>query len=275
MHVVICGAGYTGRRVLRLLADVPTTTIGRPDVDLDDPVITLPPLPATFALLYTVPPAPDSDQDLRLDRLLGNLPVPPARIVYLSTSGVYGDRQGDSVTEDDQPSPSTPRALRRLAAEARLTEWCADQGCDLVVLRVPGIYGPGRLGLDRLEAGEPVIREAEASPGNRIHVNDLAACCVRALDAASPPGTYNVSDGDQRSGSWFAKTVARLAALDLPPEISRAAAEKTYSEARLSFLRESRALDTTKMREVLGFVPRYLDAEDGIRASLALHRIAD
>ena len=268
MHTIICGAGYTGSRVVGLLPADATTRIGRPTVDLDDPGVVLPPLPPVFSLLYTVPPATDSDTDRRLEYLLSKFATPPGRIVYLSTSGVYGDRRGNTVCEDDEPAPLTPRAKRRLAAESHLADWCAGQNCDLVIFRVPGIYGPGRLGLERIAAGTPVVRESEAPPGNRIHVDDLAACCVRALDTSSKPGVYNVGDGDHRSGSGFTKTVARLAGLEAPPEVSMAEAEKTFGETRLSFLRESRILDTLKMRDLLGFTPRYSDPEDGIRASL-------
>ncbi|NNF40732.1 MAG: NAD-dependent epimerase/dehydratase family protein [Woeseiaceae bacterium] len=268
MHTIVCGAGYTGSRVLGMLPADAATSIGRPAVDLDDPTCVLPALPPVFALLYTVPPASDSENDRRLECLLSKVPIPPARIVYLSTSGVYGDRRGNSVSEPDEPSPSTARAKRRLAAESYLADWCAGRNCELVILRVPGIYGPGRLGLERIAAGTPVIRESEAPPGNRIQVDDLAACCLRALDASSQAGIYNVGDGDHRSGSGFTKTVARLAELGAPPEVSMAEAEKTFGEARLSFLRESRILDTSKMRQVLGFTPQYADPEDGIRASL-------
>lgn len=272
MKYAVCGAGYTGRRILDLMPAGSTTSISRPAQDLDDPAVTLPAMPARYAMVYTVPPAPDSEDDTRLERLLSRLTELPARIVYLSTSGVYGDRQGDVVNEDMLPTPTTPRARRRLAAETQLNEWCAVHACDLLVLRVPGIYGPGRLGLDRIRAGAPVIEESVAAPGNRIHVDDLAACCVQALNPSSPPGIYNVGDGDHRSGSWFTKTAARLAGLNPPPEVSMADAEKTFSETRLSFLRESRVLDTTKMREVLRFTPRYEDAENGIRASLDVDR---
>ncbi len=77
-----------------------------------------------------------------------------------------------------------------------------------------------------------------------------------------------MADGDHRSGTWFTNTVAEIAGLAPPPEISRADAETKFSETRLSFLDESRILDTSKMRNVLGFRPRYANAEDGIRASL-------
>jgi nucleoside-diphosphate-sugar epimerase len=163
----------------------------------------------------------------------------------------------------------TDRSRARVAAETTLPRLFGDAGTECIVLRVPGIYGPGRLGIDRIREGAPVIAESEAGPGNRIHVDDLAACAARAVTGSAPAGIYNVGDGDHRSSTWFTKTVARLAGLDAPPEISRAEAEATFSEARLSFLRESRRVDTTKMREVLGFTPRYTDPEAGIRASLS------
>jgi nucleoside-diphosphate-sugar epimerase len=84
-----------------------------------------------------------------------------------------------------------------------------------------------------------------------------------------PDGVYNVGDGDHRSGTWFTNEIARQAGLAPPPTISLAEAQKTFSPMRLSFLRESRVVDTTKMREVLGITPKYTDAADGIAASLA------
>jgi len=225
----------------------------------------LPALPAADVLFYTVPPA--AAPDPRLARWLAALQVPPRHFVYLSSSGVYGDCGGERVDETATPAPATARARRRLAAERRLGDWCAAQGVPLSILRVPGIYGPGRLGIERLEQGQPVIREAEAHPANRIHVDDLVACLLAAPGAA--PGLFNVADGDYRSASWFAAEVARQAGLPPPATVSRATAERRFSAARLSFLRESRRLDTRRMHEVLGVTPRYADAADGIRASLA------
>ena len=88
------------------------------------------------------------------------------------------------------------------------------------------------------------------------------------MTSSKEPGVYNVADGDFRSPTWFANTVADMAGLDRPPAITRAEAQQTLSAARLSFLSESRKLDTAKMRETLGFSPAYTNAENGIRASL-------
>jgi nucleoside-diphosphate-sugar epimerase len=122
--------------------------------------------------------------------------------------------------------------------------------------------------VERIIGGEPIIVEAESSPGNRIHVDDLAACCVTAMTLPVPPGIYNVGDGDHRSSTAFSQSVA--AALKLPPlpEVSLEKAKRTFSDLRLSFLTESRIVDTTKMREVMGFTPIYTDPLRGIVASV-------
>jgi nucleoside-diphosphate-sugar epimerase len=265
------GAGYTGARVLRRLPDavaIGRSRSGEERLDLDRDERLRVELPEDYAVIYSVPPPHDQPGDPRLARFLALLPHPPARFVYLSTTGVYGNRDGERVDETSEPRPESARAERRLAAERMLAEWCTGRHTTAVVLRVPGIYGPGRLGTDRIGGAMPVLEEKDANPGNRIHVDDLASCCIAALSAEVPDGVYNVGDGDHRSGTWFTNEVARQAGLAPPPTISLAEARKTFSQMRLSFLRESRVVDTTKMREVLGVLPKYADAADGITASL-------
>jgi nucleoside-diphosphate-sugar epimerase len=266
------GAGYTGARVLQRLPD--TIALGRSrtgeeqlDLDRDDRLHVE--LREEYAVIYSVPPAPDQPGDPRFARFLELLPHPPMRLVYLSTTGVYGNRDGGRVDETSEPLPESARAERRLAAERMLADWCTGGDTTAVVLRIPGIYGPGRLGTDRIRAGMPVIQEKDANPGNRIHVDDLATCCIAALSPDVPDGICNVGDGDHRTGTWFTNEVARQAGLPPPPTISLAEAQATFSPMRLSFLRESRIVDTTRMRAVLGVLPKYADAADGIAASLA------
>ena len=226
-------------------------------------------LPERYRVLYTVPPSRTADTDVRLERLLAQLEPAPVAFVYVSTTGVYGDRGGAAVDENAEPAPATQRSQRRVAAETLLEAWCGERGVRLVILRVPGIYGPGRLGIERVRAGMPVIREADANPGNRIHIDDLVSCCRAALERESAAGVFNVGDGDTRSSTWFVKEVARQCQLAEPPEISRDEAARVFSSQRLSFLSEARRIDTRRMREVLGVEPRFASAEDGIRASLA------
>ena len=267
MFTLVAGAGYTGRRVLERLPDDKAAGLSRSlgfDADTQD---SLPvPLPARYAVLYTIPPGGDGDS--RLQRFLSLLSPAPKRFVYISTTGVYGDCRGGGVTEDSPLNPTNRLSRPRVAAETLLRDWATETGCSLVVLRVPGIYGPGRLGLERIESGAAVLAEADANPGNRIHVDDLVSCCLAALEPDTPPGVYNVGDGHTRSATWFASEVARQAGLPAPPQISREQAEREFSPMRLAFLSESRIVDTTKMRKVLGVTPRYANAADGIRASL-------
>jgi len=274
--MIIVGVGYVGRRVLEeqhgsafglsrsaLDAELPAAIFDL-DADAALPVT----LPSNYAVLYTVAPSDKAANDVRLEKLLQLLQPAPRRFVYISTTGVYGDHAGNLVTEDTPPQPNSNRALRRIAAETSLHAWGNEHGVDIVILRVPGIYGPGRLGTERIRERMAILQEADAKPGNRIHVDDLASCCIAALADDTPAGIYNVGDGDFRSPTWFSNEVARQSELAAPPTISWADAQKEFSEMRLSFLRESRRIDTRKMRDVLGVIPRYSNAEDGIRASL-------
>ncbi|MGB5333259.1 MAG: NAD-dependent epimerase/dehydratase family protein [Woeseiaceae bacterium] len=276
MFTLVTGTGYTGRRVLDRLPAESAIGLSRSAVDTARPVrpfdldsaSKLPiELPARYAVIYTVPPKGDAP-DERLQRFLSMLMPAPARFIYISTTGVYGDCGGKTVTEAAPLRPSNERTARRVAAEALVAEWAGKSGCELLVLRAPGIYGPGRLGLERIEAGMPVLAEKDANPGNRIHVDDLASCCIAALSPAAPAGVYNVGDNDHRSSTWFTSEVARQAGLPAPAEISREQANEAFSPQRLSFMTESRRVDTTKMREVLGVLPRYANPEEGIKASL-------
>jgi nucleoside-diphosphate-sugar epimerase len=273
MFTVIAGTGYTGRRVLEKLPVDSTVGLGRTPIETGrrfeivdfDVQRGLPlELPERFSVLYTCPPG--GERDDRLQRFLAALPHAPERFVYISTTGVYGDCGGAIVTEDTPVNPDNRLARPRVAAEELLARWAQEHEADLVVLRVPGIYGPGRLGVERLGAGEAWLDEADANPGNRIHVDDLADCCVAALAKDTPPGIYNVGDGDHRSATWFATEVARQAGLPAPRTISREAAAREFSPARLAFLASSRRVDTRHMRDTLGVTPR--SPEQGIRDSL-------
>jgi len=264
---LVVGVGYLGKRFFELHGDgVRGLTRAEYDLDAAGPLPLK--LPADYAVLYTVPPAHDSPGDPRLERLLGSLDPAPRRFVYISTTGVYGDCGGATVDENAPLNPGAEHAARRVAAETVLLHWARRSGTTIVILRVPGIYGPGRLGIDRLRERSPVVREQDVGPGNRIHVDDLAACCAAALAAGAPAGIYNVGDGDHRSSTWFTSEVARQSGLPPPPTITFAEAERLFTPMRLSFLRDRRRVDTTKMRTVLDVMPRYPNAADGIKASL-------
>ena len=266
--VYVIGAGYTGQRIVSELPAGMATSLSRsgPELfDLDAADTQTPDWPNLYDVVYTVPPA---DGRQRLTRFLAMLRTAPGRFVYLSTTGVYGDRDGELVDETADPAPATERAKRRLSDETELTAWAAGCQVSVIILRVPGIYGPGRLGLERLQKKVPVIAEIDANPGNRIHIDDLVSCCIAALDADAPAGIYNVGDGDHRSSTWFAREVATQAGLEEPPAIRRIEAEQQFGETRMSFLRESRRLDVSKMQAQLRPRLRYTDPTKGIAAAL-------
>lgn len=218
---------------------------------------------------YAVPPAPVGDRDLRLERLLEQTVGKPRRFVYLSTTGVYGDRGGGAVDEESPPAPKTERAIRRLAAETTLRGWADSRAVSWCILRIPGIYGPQRLPLDRLRRGEPAIDPREASPGNRIHVDDLVTACVAAgIALKADARIYNITDGSDDSPTAYLQRVARIAQLPPPPLIGLAQARKTFAAASWSFLSESRRVDNRRMLEELGVTLAYRDLDTGIRASL-------
>jgi nucleoside-diphosphate-sugar epimerase len=189
-------------------------------------------------------------------------------LLYVSTTGVYGDAAGRRVTEDTPVAPTTDRARRRVAAEGLASRWCERHGIRCVILRVPGIYGPGRLPLDRLRRGEPALRPEDAGPGNRIHVDDLASACAAGLERPVT-GIFNVTDGDPSSTTVFLQSTAELAGLPPPPLVPLAEAGARIAPGMLSFLVESRLVDNRRMREVLGVEPAYGRCADGIAASLA------
>ena len=152
MFTLVTGTGYTGRRILPLLPENAVVGISRTAIDADRPVRevdldTVEKLPVglrgEYAVIYTVPPAMESP-DARLRRFLKLLKPRPARFVYISTTGVYGDCGGASVSELTPVNPENDRSARRVAAEELLTEWAELHDVTAIVLRAPGIYGPGR-----------------------------------------------------------------------------------------------------------------------------------
>ena len=125
-------------------------------------------------------------------------------IVYISTSGVYGDCAGARVAETRPRRAHTPRARRRVAAEDRLRAFAARNGVVLSILRAPGIYAPTRLPLERLRHGTPALAPDDDVYTNHVHADDLARAVVAALFRGRPSRAYNVSDdGDMKMGAWF------------------------------------------------------------------------
>lgn len=217
-------------------------------------------------VFYLAPPPPSGSADPRVQRLLAALPAGPRRIVYISTTGVYGDCAGDWVDEDRPVNPQVDRARRRHAAEQQLQDWRAAGHGEVVILRVAGIYGPGKLPLARLEQRVPMIGEDEAPWTNRIHIDDLVTVCEAAMQRGRDGAVYNVSDGQPGNMRDYFDRVADLYGLPHAPLISLDQARATLSPGMLSYLGESRRLDNRRMRDELGVTLRYPDLASGLRA---------
>ncbi len=226
------------------------------------------------AIAYLAPPPERGADDPRVLRFLDALDeTRPSVLLYLSTTGVYGDTGGGTVTEESPLNPGSDRARRRVAAERAVAAWCEPRGVRCVVLRVPGIYGPWRLPTERLARGEAALRPEDAGPGNRIHVDDLVTACVAALERPLQ-GAINVGDGNPASTTEYLQRVAVLAELPPPRLVPLAEAREHIAPGMLSFLVESRRVDVRRMREELGVEPRYTDLDAGIADSLAEMRAA-
>ncbi len=286
---LLVGCGYVGTRLARRVsgtrsvcalvrsgrrADALGVRTLRLDLDDEQPftadVAALASASAGAALVYLVPPPDTGSTDPRLGRCLSWLgAAKPAVVVYMSTTGVYGDTGGERVDEDSPLKPANDRSRRRVAAEHTARDWCEARSVRLVVLRVPGIYGPHRLPLERLARGDPAVRLEEAGPGNRIHVDDLVTALLAAVDREAAVGVFNVTDGDPASTTEFLQQTARAAGLPPPELVTRAEAAARVSPGMLAFLLESRQVDGRRMLEGLDLRLRYPDLKTGIEASLA------
>lgn len=234
--------------------------------DLDDPR-SLDGLPAQGTLLYYfAPPPPRGTTDPRMEAFVLALGSPglPERVVLISTTGVYGDCGGAWITEDWPPNPQSDRARRRLDAENALRRWSEATRVPIVILRVAGIYGPGRLPEMRLRSGEPVLREDVSPWSNRIHADDLARACVAAARRGKLGAIYNVSDGHPSTMSDYFFRVADLLGIPRPPTITMEEAGRALSPGMLSYLAESKRIDNRRMREELGIEPLYPTLESGL-----------
>ncbi len=203
-------------------------------------------------VLHLAPPAA-SGLDRRTRNLLSALSsgVLPERMVYISTSGVYGDCKGAWVNETHPLNAESSRALRRIESETLIRNWAKQCGVRASILRVPGIYAADRLPLARLQQGTPGIADAEDSYTNHIHADDLARICIAALHRGKPCRIYHASDDSQLKMGEYFDAVADAYGLPHVPRISRVEAQQLLSSALLSFMNESRRLSNERLKREL------------------------
>jgi nucleoside-diphosphate-sugar epimerase len=219
-------------------------------------------------VLHLAPPPGQGSQDPRTRALLAALSRGPApRLVYGSTSGVYGDAAGARFDESRPVAPANPRAWRRVDAETQLRRWALASGGRATLLRIPGIYALDRDGgdpRDRVRRGAPALRLDDDVYTNHIHADDLARACIAALWRGRAQRAVHVCDDSElRMGDYF-DLVADLHHLPRPPRISRAEAQTQLGPMQLSFMSESRRLDNTRLLRELRVQLRYPDVAHGL-----------
>jgi nucleoside-diphosphate-sugar epimerase len=222
------------------------------------------------ALLYSAPPPGGGVTDTRVRNFLAALKVgcEPARMVYISTTSVYGDCGDKVVTEELPVNPANHTARRRSDAEDRFRAWSIERGIPVVILRVSGIYGPGRIPMQRIQSKEPLLDEKEVGYTNRIHADDLAQVCIAALEKGEDGDIFNVCDGEESKMTDYFNAITDLLKLPRLPQISLAEARRVMSPLMFSYMTESRKISNRKMLEKLGIKLKYPTMMEGLKDSL-------
>lgn len=283
-HVLIFGLGYTGLAVARVARGVGFAVSatfrdgsraersaewnGVPFNSADEAIAT-----ATHALITT---PPQETGDPVLTRYARSLRAAPLLqwIGYMSTTGVYGDRAGGWVDEDTPPAPLSDRTRRRVAAEQAWSELGVGRRVDL--LRLAGIYGPGRSVFDDLRAGTArrIIKPGHAF--GRIHRDDIAAAVLAAMqqDRAPGPRVLNLTDDEPAESAVVIAEAARLLGMEPPAAVPFAEAVVTMSPMARSFWAENRKVASHKTQAALRIAWRYPSYREGLRAVLAAEQDA-
>lgn len=221
-------------------------------------------------VLHFAPPPERGTVDLRTRRLLAALGrggKAPRRLIYISTSGVYGDCGGARIDETRRLSPVTARARRRVDAEGQLRGFGRRRGVRVSILRAPGIYAADRLPLERLERGVCALRREDDVHTNHIHADDLAMLACLALRRGRANRCYNASDDSEMLMGDYFDLVAERFGLPAAPRIARSEAASRLSPVQLSFMSESRRLDNRRIKRELGAQLRYPSVIEGVEAA--------
>jgi nucleoside-diphosphate-sugar epimerase len=279
-RLLILGCGDVGMRLLPLLRAryrVFAVTRDRDDIgaqraagavpvlaDLDRPGTLRRLAGLAHTVLHLAPPPGEGERDRRTRNVTAILPE-GAKVVYVSTTGVYGDLGGRLVDETQPVAPRNIRARRRVDAERVLRDWARRSLGRLAILRVPGIYAADRLPLERLRRGTPALDAADDVYTNHIHADDLAGLVRAALYRGRPQRVYHaVDDSSLRMAEYF-DAVADACGLPRPPRLPRPELAKVVSPTLLSFMSESRRLANGRLKRELRMKLRYPTVADGLQ----------
>ena len=274
-RVLVLGGGYSGGHVARLLRALGTTVrcsrrhLDGSEADLifdsaTGQIPTADDLDGITHVLSTIPPTAEG-QDPVLTHLRSQLREQPLIWVgYLSTTGVYGDRRGEWVSEEDPADPGQPRSERRHACEQA---WL-DSGLPVQILRLPGIYGPGRSVLNSLQTGKARRILKADQVFCRIHVDDIAGACLHLMHRAADgpgPAIVNVSDDCPAAPQDLLLYGADLLKCELPEEEPFDVASRSMSAMARSFWSENRRVRNTLLCRQLGYSLLHPDFKAGLQ----------
>ncbi|WP_282603515.1 SDR family oxidoreductase [Paracoccus sp. PARArs4] len=219
------------------------------------------------AILVSAGPGPDGDPVLA--RFRDDLAqARPRWLGYLSTTGVYGDRQGGWVDEDSVLDGSGPRGQARIRAEADWRDLARENDLPLHIFRLAGIYGPGRGPFAKLRRGSAKRTVKPGQVFSRIHVEDIAQVLLASIDAPDPVGIYNLCDDQPAPPQDVIAHAAMLLGMDPPPEIPFEEAARDMSPMARSFYADSKRVSNARIKERLGVALKYPGYDSGLRAIL-------
>lgn len=286
--VFIAGCGYIGERIARsyLEAGADVTCMVRSTrhgellaaagfssvVSSLDDVTAIPALNIDGSVLfYLVPPPGGGIFDSRARNFITHISGAgkPAKIIYMSATSVYSENNGGVITEDSPAIPDSAMGRRRLDAEAVFREYGSTNNVPVVILRVSGIYGPGRLPLMQISNGQPLLHEEESGPSNRIHADDLTTICIAADENGVNGDVFNISDGHPSSMTSYFNACADALGMQRQPQVSLAEARQVMSPLMFSYVSQSRIIDNHRMVERLKVKLRYESLSEGLLASAA------
>ena len=204
-------------------------------------------------IIHLAPPQNGGNRDCRtrnLLRILAQGSNAVRRLIYISTTGVYGDHRGGKVSEATPVNPQSERAQRRVDAERILRLWAPAHGVALTILRVPGIYAADRLPIERLQAQTPALLPEEDAYSNHIHSDDLARLVCAAVFHGKPQRIINACDGGETKMGEYFDEVADAFGLERPARLPGGELQKIVSPMLWSFMRESRRVTNQRLPEL-------------------------
>lgn len=256
-HLFIFGLGYSAKRIAAVASargwDV-TATGSSGDVDFADRAAVQRELGRASHVLSSVPPEGEGDPVLEA---YGDLLRPAHWLGYLSSTGVYGDTGGAWVDE------TAPTGTGRRSARAECDAAWLERGAS--VFRLPGIYGPGRSALERVESGKTHRIDLPGQVFSRVHVDDIAAGVAAGFDA--PPGAYNLADDLPTSQNAVIEEACRLLRCEPPALVPLD--EAGLSPMARGFYAENRRVANGRAKRVLGWTPRFPTYREGLSGLLS------